>query len=120
MKALPRQLERQDPGDICARVIPAEPPGSPRCALQRSIVPARVADALCRLAVFSRSGDRAPMVFLHGFGSTKEDYTHVRFIPELDGRPILAFDAPGCGESECDALGRVSIPMYQFSAEAVI
>jgi hypothetical protein len=38
-------------------------------------------------------------IFLHGFGSSKEDYADVAYHPAFAGRAFLAYDAPGCGES---------------------
>jgi pimeloyl-ACP methyl ester carboxylesterase len=51
------------------------------------------------LATIRRDGDLAPIVFLHGFGSTKEDYADVARHPAFAGHPLLAYDAPGCGET---------------------
>jgi pimeloyl-ACP methyl ester carboxylesterase len=72
------------------------------------------------LATARRDGDRAPVVFLHGFGSTKEDYTDSAFKPEFDRRPFLAYDAPGCGATACDDLSAVSIPFLVRTAQAVL
>jgi len=41
------------------------------------------------------------MVFLHGFGSTKEDYVDLAYQPAFANRPFLAYDVPGCGETFC-------------------
>jgi pimeloyl-ACP methyl ester carboxylesterase len=41
-----------------------------------------------------RKGAGIPVVFLHGFGSTKEDYADFALIQ--DG-PFVAYDAPGWG-----------------------
>ena len=59
-------------------------------------------------------------MFLHGFGSTKEDYADITRYPAFAGRPIIAYDAPGCGETECDDLSAVSIPFLQQTLEAVL
>ena len=54
-----------------------------------------------RVATVSRGGVLAPIVFLHGFGSTKEEYADIALQPAFAGRPFLAYDAPGCGETSC-------------------
>jgi pimeloyl-ACP methyl ester carboxylesterase len=80
----------------------------------------RVEDVNLGLAVSRRSGTLAPIVFLHGFGSTKEDYVDIAFDAAFAGRPFLAYDAPGCGETECDDLSKVSIPFLVETARAVL
>jgi len=50
-----------------------------------------------RVAAARRDGELAPVVFLHGCGSTKEDYLDIANQQALTGRPFLAYDAPGCG-----------------------
>lgn len=73
-----------------------------------------------RIASIHREGRRAPLVFLHGFGSTKEDYADVAYHPQFDGRRIVAFDAPGCGATECADLSALSIPFLRRTAERVL
>ncbi|MFF1252335.1 alpha/beta fold hydrolase [Pseudarthrobacter sp. NPDC058329] len=73
-----------------------------------------------RLSCISRNGAGLPIVFLHGFGSTKEDYADVALHPAFAGRPIFAYDAPGCGESECTDLDRISIPFLVKTAVAAL
>jgi len=72
------------------------------------------------VAVSRRSGQSAPIVFLHGFGSTKEDYVDLAYDGAFAGRPFLAYDAPGCGETACEDLSRVSIPFLVETARAVL
>jgi pimeloyl-ACP methyl ester carboxylesterase len=67
-----------------------------------------------------RAGDRAPIVILHGFGSTKEDYADSVHVQALNGHPVLAFDAPGFGESRCDDTAHVSIPFLVETARSVL
>jgi len=73
-----------------------------------------------RLATMQRAGNRVPVVFLHGFGSTKEDYADVAFEPAFEGRRIFAYDAPGCGETACDALSAITIPLLVATARAAL
>lgn len=72
------------------------------------------------IAAIHRAGDRAPIVFLHGFGSTKEDYADIDLHPAFDGHPFIAYDAPGCGESQCGDLTKISIPFLLDTALQVL
>lgn len=72
------------------------------------------------IAALVRDGDREPIVFLHGFGSTKEDYADIVHHREFDGHPFLAYDAPGCGESKCEDLSKVNIPFLVKTALAML
>ncbi|MFM0594738.1 alpha/beta fold hydrolase [Paraburkholderia dilworthii] len=67
-----------------------------------------------------RLGNGEPIVFLHGFGSTKEDYADIARLPAFAGRPFVAYDAPGCGDSECGDLSALSIPFLVDTARAVL
>jgi pimeloyl-ACP methyl ester carboxylesterase len=73
-----------------------------------------------RVAALSRPGARSPVVFMHGFGSTKKDYADVARHPAFDGRPFLAWDAPGCGETVCADLPAISVPFQVKAALALI
>ncbi|WP_340523563.1 alpha/beta hydrolase [Cupriavidus necator] len=72
------------------------------------------------LSCLRSAGEGPPIVFLHGFGSTKEDYADVVLHPRLAHRTIIAYDAPGCGETACEDLPRVSIPFLVDTALAVL
>ena len=72
------------------------------------------------VATAGRGGGLAPVVFLHGFGSTKEDYLDFAGRPAFTGRPFLAYDAPGCGGTRCDDLPGISIPFLVTTARAVL
>ncbi|MEE1923320.1 alpha/beta hydrolase [Pseudomonas sp. 148P] len=72
------------------------------------------------VASIHRDGDGAPILFLHGFGSTKEDYAGLTRQPAFAGRAFIAYDAPGCGESQCSDLSRVSIPLLLKTALQVL
>ncbi|MEL7012435.1 MAG: alpha/beta hydrolase [Pseudomonadota bacterium] len=63
-----------------------------------------------RLACLSRAGPRPPLVSLHGFGSTKEDYADLSMHPEFQDRGLIFWDAPGCGASEIGDPAALSIP----------
>ena len=66
--------------------------------------------AQVRLAYMHRAGAGVPLVCLHGFGSTKEDYGDLALRPDWDGRPLLLLDAPGFGASTVDRPEQLSIP----------
>jgi pimeloyl-ACP methyl ester carboxylesterase len=72
------------------------------------------------VATVGRGGNLAPIVFLHGFGSTKEDYADIALQPAFAGRPFLAYDAPGCGETCCEDPPQVSIPFLVKTAQTVL
>lgn len=73
-----------------------------------------------KVATAGRDGGLAPVVFLHGFGSTKEDYIDIAYQQAFDGHPFLACDAPGCGETTCEDLSSISIPFLVKTAQAVL
>lgn len=72
------------------------------------------------LAVMRREGNRAPILFLHGFGSTKEDYADIVRYPAFDGHPVIAYDAPGCGATSCADLSKISVTFLVSTAKAVL
>jgi pimeloyl-ACP methyl ester carboxylesterase len=61
-----------------------------------------------------------PVLFLHGFGSTKEDYADFAHIRDLAGIGFVTFDAPGFGRSTSTELSRVSIEFLADVADAVL
>lgn len=65
-----------------------------------------------------RAGGLIAVVFLHGFGSTKEDYLDIACQRAFAGHPFLAYDAPGCGETFCEDLPGISIPFLVATAQA--
>lgn len=87
---------------------------------QRSFFPLVVDGVALDIAAIHREGDGIPLVFLHGFGSTKEDYADLVRHADFAGRPFVAYDAPGCGESRCGELGRISIPFLVATALSVL
>lgn len=88
--------------------------------LERSVRSLDVDGARVEIATLSRPGTGTPLVFLHGFGSTKEDYVDVIHQPRLASRPILAYDAPGCGASTAGDYRAVDIPFLVAVADAML
>jgi len=80
----------------------------------------RVGGVGLTVAAVGRDGDLAPVVFLHGFGSTKEDYLDLACQRAFTGHPFLAYDAPGCGETFCEDLSSISIPFLVKNAQALL
>jgi len=72
------------------------------------------------VSTLRRSGPKPAIVFLHGFGSTKEDYADIERHSAFDGHAVLAYDAPGCGLSTCPHPDRVDIPFLVKTALAVL
>ena len=83
-------------------------------------IPLNIDGVQLNLSVIHRHGPKAPILFLHGFGSTKEYYADITLQPAFDGHPFIAYDAPGCGETECSDLLRINIPFLVKTAQAVL
>ena len=79
-----------------------------------------IAGTALEVSTIQRGGSRPPIVFLHGFGSTKEDYIDIICRPEFNDRPFLAYDAPGCGETNCADLSKLSIAFLVETALAML
>lgn len=93
---------------------------SPANQLDRFTLPVTVGQTRLEVTGLHRDGTGTPLVFLHGFGSTKEDYTDVIQHHQLADRPVLAYDAPGCGTTTCADLDAISIPFLVSVAEQVL
>lgn len=89
-------------------------------ALRSFRLPMTVGGTDVDVAGMHRAGTGVPLVLLHGFGSTKEDYADVAQIAALSDRPVLAWDAPGCGATACADLAAVSVPFLVAVAEKVL
>ncbi|MFE7394525.1 alpha/beta fold hydrolase [Streptomyces sp. NPDC057582] len=93
---------------------------SPVRKLERFTLPLTVEGTRVEVSGLHRGGTGTPLVFLHGFGSTKEDYADIVQQKRLADRPVLAYDAPGCGASTCADLGAISVPYLVSVAEQVL
>ncbi|QXI25621.1 alpha/beta fold hydrolase [Pseudomonas vanderleydeniana] len=83
-------------------------------------LPLEIDGVSLELALIHRVGPKAPILFLHGFGSTKEDYADITLQAAFDGHPFMAYDAPGCGETLCSDPSRINIPFLVKTAQAVL
>ncbi|KAM0170388.1 hypothetical protein ACHAPC_011182 [Botrytis cinerea] len=72
------------------------------------------------VAVTRRNGSAAPIIFLHGFGGSKEDYLDIILHESFKDRAFLAFDAPGCGATTIADLSRVSISFVVKTTQAIL
>jgi len=70
------------------------------------------------IAYNARAGHLPPLVCLHGFGSTKEDYADLAVHPAFAGRELVHLDAPGFGESTISDPAALSIPFLVETAIA--
>lgn len=88
-------------------------------AIEFSTLRANVAGRTVEIAVQRRAGRGTPILFLHGFGSTKEDYADLALRAAFDERELIAYDAPGCGASTLDDPAALSIPFLVDVVKAV-
>ena len=87
---------------------------------KQEIINADIKGTELKIAVLRKEGPKTPLLFLHGFGSTKEDYADIMRHPDFKDREIIAYDAPGFGETECSDLDQVSIDFLVKIAMVVI
>jgi pimeloyl-ACP methyl ester carboxylesterase len=92
----------------------------PIMTLTYAMVPLQVRGVNLNLSTIHQPSDDPPILFLHGFGSCKEDLADVIMNPALQHYGYLAYDAPGCGHSQSDDLSAVNIPFLVATAEAVL
>jgi len=86
----------------------------------RLSIPLTVDGVSVTVSAMHRPGPKPAVLFLHGFGSTKEDYWDTAFHPLFADRTLIAYDVPGAGESTCADLSAHTIPFLHNVAEAVL
>ncbi|VUC23436.1 unnamed protein product [Clonostachys rosea] len=64
-----------------------------------------------------RDGPSHPILILHGFGSTKEDFLDIALVKAFSGTSFLIYDTPGSGQSTSQKLDLLSIPFLVELAE---
>lgn len=79
-----------------------------------------IEDTSISVAITHRTGRLAPVLFLHGFGSTKEDYSDFLLKHDFREHGFVAYDAPGCGQSRCADPTQLSIPFLVRTLETVL
>lgn len=65
------------------------------------------------------AGDRG-LLYLHGLGSTKEDFSDAVRYPVFDTLSLAALDFPGCGQSTYPADGDLGLPDLVDIADQVL
>ncbi|KAL4893236.1 alpha/beta-hydrolase [Aspergillus ambiguus] len=73
-----------------------------------------------RLSTLFRPGSEPAIFFLHGFGSCKEDLHDITLLPQFKNHTFLAYDAPGCGQSESTNPSKTTITFLVSTAKAVL
>ncbi|PYH96062.1 alpha/beta-hydrolase [Aspergillus ellipticus CBS 707.79] len=80
-----------------------------------------VHDHPLELSTIHRPGPKPAILFLHGFGSCKEDLHDLIFLPSLQDHAFIAYDAPGCGASlHHGPSSDLTIPFLVATAQAVL
>lgn len=87
---------------------------------KKSKVTLKIDSVDLEISMIRREGTKDPILFLHGFGSTKEDYLDIIRQSSLGEYPFLAYDAPGCGETICSDSAKVSIQLQLKTAIAML
>lgn len=89
-------------------------------ALLYTKIPLQVQGVNLSLSTMHNLNANPPILFLHGFGSCKEDLADIILKPALQQYGLLAYDAPGCGHSHSDNLYAIDIPFLVATASAVL
>lgn len=79
-----------------------------------------VEETSINVAVARRDGPLDPILFLHGFGGSKEDYIDIALTKAFHGRAFVAYDAPGCGQTTLKDCSIISIPFLVKTAQTVL
>ncbi|PYI01620.1 alpha/beta-hydrolase [Aspergillus sclerotiicarbonarius CBS 121057] len=88
--------------------------------LTYSTIPLQVKGVSLNISTIHNLNSKPPIVFLHGFGSCKEDLADITVHPAFQEYGYLAFDAPGCGHTESNNLSASDIPFLVATTEAVL
>lgn len=89
-------------------------------AFTYTTIPLKVEGVSLQVSTIYNLNSHPPILFLHGFGSCKEDLADIILKPSLRHYGYIAFDAPGCGHSRSDNLSRTDIPFLVATTSAVI
>jgi pimeloyl-ACP methyl ester carboxylesterase len=88
--------------------------------LTYTTIPLQVKGVSLDLSTIHSLNSRPPILFLHGFGSCKEDLADLPVHSALQQYGFIAYDAPGCGQSTSDKLSGIDIPFLVATAEALL
>ena len=61
--------------------------------MKKETINVTIEDISLRLSVLRHEGSKPPVVFLHGFGASKEDYADFDILARFNDRAFLAYDA---------------------------
>ncbi|KAJ6181364.1 hypothetical protein N7485_000006 [Penicillium canescens] len=89
-------------------------------ALMYAKIPLQVEGVNLNFSTIHSLNANPPILFLHGFGSCKEDLADIIINPALKHYGFITFDAPGCGHSDNDNLAATDIPFLVATATAVL
>ncbi|KAJ5710137.1 hypothetical protein N7493_009729 [Penicillium malachiteum] len=89
-------------------------------ALEYSTVSLQVKGVKLNLSTIHYFNFNPPILFLHGFGSCKEDLADLPLHKSLQNYSLLAYDAPGCGQSTSSDLSITDIPFLVATSEAIL
>lgn len=89
-------------------------------SLTYATIPLVVQSVALSLSTIHNLTSNPPILFLHGFGSCKEDLADISLHPKLQKHGFIAFDAPGCGHSTSNNLSATDIPFLVSTAEALL
>ncbi|MFV5585395.1 alpha/beta hydrolase [Acinetobacter oleivorans] len=80
-----------------------------------------IEDTEINLSIIQRlTGKDKVILFLHGFGSTKEDYANLVYYDVFNEYDFIAYDAPSFGTSTCSDHEKLSIPFLVETAKALL
>ncbi|KAI9168084.1 alpha/beta-hydrolase [Paramyrothecium foliicola] len=88
--------------------------------LTYATIPLEVQGVRLELSTIRKLGDGPPILFLHGFGSCKEDLADIVINPAFRKYGYIAYDAPGCGQTSSQSLSATDMPFLVATAEAVL
>ncbi|KAJ6021059.1 alpha/beta-hydrolase [Penicillium herquei] len=89
-------------------------------ALEYSTVSLQVKGVKVNLSTIHYFNFNPPILFLHGFGSCKEDLADLPLHKSLQNYSLIAYDAPGCGQSTSGDASSTDIPFLVATSEAIL
>ncbi|KAJ4358711.1 uncharacterized protein N0V89_003295 [Didymosphaeria variabile] len=88
--------------------------------LTHADIPLQVSNTNLIISTIHKFTSNPPILFLHGFGSCKEDLSDIQIVPALQTHGFLAYDAPGCGHTQSSDHSKIDIAFLVATAEAVL